>query len=87
MPYIGLKRRMNFDHDIDSLAQKLGFMGNNPGDLNYVITSLVHSVWKADPKYETVAKLTGVLENVKQEFYRRKAVPYEDSKIRQNGDL
>jgi len=28
--------------------------------------------------YAKVAMLTGVLENVKQEFYRRVAVPYEE---------
>jgi hypothetical protein len=31
--------------------------------------------------------ITGVVENVKQEFYRRVAVPYEEEKIVQNGDI
>jgi hypothetical protein len=31
--------------------------------------------------------MTGVLENIKQEFYRRAAAPYEDRKINQNGDV
>jgi hypothetical protein len=31
--------------------------------------------------------LTGVLENIKQEFYRRVAVPYEEEKIVKNGDI
>jgi hypothetical protein len=30
---------------------------------------------------------TGVIENVKQEFYRRLASKYEDAKIEQNGDI
>jgi len=29
----------------------------------------------------------GVLECVKQEFYRRRAVPYEEEKIEENGDI
>jgi hypothetical protein len=31
--------------------------------------------------------MTGVIENVKTEFYRRVAVPYEDKKIADNGDV
>jgi hypothetical protein len=31
--------------------------------------------------------ITGVLENIKQEFYRRVAENYENKKIIQNGDI
>jgi hypothetical protein len=31
--------------------------------------------------------ITGVLENIKQEYYRRVAEPYEDKKIIENGDI
>jgi len=31
--------------------------------------------------------LPGVLENVKQEMYRRLAAPYEDKKAEENGDV
>jgi len=31
--------------------------------------------------------MIGVLECVKQEFYRRKVAPYEDIKIIENGDI
>jgi hypothetical protein len=31
--------------------------------------------------------VTGVLENIKQEFYRRIASQYEDKKILENGDI
>ncbi len=37
--------------------------------------------------YSKLAVITGVLENVKQEFYRRVGEPYEDKKIRENGDI
>jgi hypothetical protein len=40
-----------------------------------------------DISYSKIAIITGVLENVKQEFYRRAAAPYEDKKILQNGDV
>jgi hypothetical protein len=39
------------------------------------------------PSYTKVAMITGVLENVKQEFYRRVAESYEDKKIVENGDI
>ena len=34
-----------------------------------------------------IAVSTGVLENIKQEFYRRVALPYEEKKIIENGDI
>ena len=34
-----------------------------------------------------IARVTGVLENVKQEFYRRYAEPYEDEQIERSGDV
>jgi hypothetical protein len=37
--------------------------------------------------YSKIAIMTGILENIKQEFYRRAAAPYEDRKISQNGDV
>ncbi len=37
--------------------------------------------------YSKANELVGVLECVKQEFYRRQVVPYEEEKIRENGDL
>jgi hypothetical protein len=40
-----------------------------------------------DVSYGKIAMATGVLENIKQELYRRIAVKYEDSKILANGDI
>jgi hypothetical protein len=40
-----------------------------------------------DVSYSKVAMITGVLENIKQEFYRRIASFYEDKKILENGDI
>ena len=56
------------------------------GQLNYLITRLCLKY--AQPlKYQKIAEVTGVLENVKQEFYRRFAAPYEDAKMSENGDV
>jgi hypothetical protein len=37
--------------------------------------------------YEGIALVTGVIENVKQELYRRVATPYEDQKMKAHGDV
>jgi hypothetical protein len=37
--------------------------------------------------YKHINEIIGVLECAKQEFYRRVAAPYEDTKIQENGDV
>lgn len=56
------------------------------GDINYVFSRIVAGLM-GNISYSKIAVITGVLENIKQEFYRRAAEPYEDLKIQQNGDI
>lgn len=56
------------------------------GVLNYTITRIITNLI-SDISYPKIAIVTGVIENVKQEFYRRLASSYEDKKIIQNGDI
>ena len=56
------------------------------GDINYCVSRLISRVM-GDISYGKIAIITGVLENIKQEFYRRAATPYEDKKIIENGDI
>ncbi len=94
MPYIDENSRKVLDRYIDDLADVItnfSELDNEKvmgvlGDLNYCISRLVGIV-TGDTSYAKVAMITGVLENVKQEFYRRVAVPYEEEKIVQNGDI
>ena len=59
----------------------------NPGILNYIITK-VCIWWLGDnPNYEKYNAAIGVLECAKLELYRRKVSPYEDEKIKENGDV
>jgi hypothetical protein len=85
MPYISQVSRNKIDPYIDLLKASI----QTPGDLNYAITQLSRSFLTPLPgsTYEEVALVTGVLENVKQEMYRRHASPYEDSAIKRNGDV
>jgi pantothenate kinase type III len=56
------------------------------GDINYAFSRTV-SALMGDISYGKIAMITGVLENIKQEFYRRIATKYEDKKILENGDI
>jgi hypothetical protein len=56
------------------------------GDINYCFSRILGSVM-GDVSYPKVAVITGVLENIKQEYYRRVAENYENKKILENGDI
>lgn len=94
MPYIDETSRKVLDQSIDDLANIItnhSELDNENvmvmlGDLNYCMSRLIGQVM-GNTSYAKIAMLTGVLENVKQEFYRRVAVPYEEEKIVMNGDI
>ena len=87
MPYIKQDRRKTLDSSIEALQIRLAAAGGNEGDLNYVISRLIGSAFLNDTRYHTIARVTGVLDNVKAEFYRRLGVPYENEAIEKNGDV
>jgi hypothetical protein len=61
---------------------------NNPGELNYAITSiLIEYVQTQGLRYQVINDVLGALEGSKLEFYARVARPYEDTKIAANGDV
>lgn len=81
MPYI---------KEVDRLAlivpQQLGSL--LPGELNYLITGQCMEYWRTSEKnYRVINDILGALEGAKLEFYRRVAVPYEERKRAENGDV
>jgi len=79
MPYITQEKR-------DRLAQ--GASPQDPGELNYALTKiLLEYLQSKGTSYGTVNEIMGVLNCATHEFYRRWAAPYEDKKIKDNGDL
>ena len=72
--------------DSDSYSLTPEHLGQLLGDINYSVSRLISKIM-GTPTYPKIAMVTGVLENIKQEYYRRVAEPYEDIKIRQNGDI
>ena len=80
MPYVKLERRVDLDYakDYPQVA----------GELNYVITSACTGyLARKGLSYTTINDIIGALEGAKLEFYRRVAAPYEDNKIKENGDV
>lgn len=85
MPYIKQEDREMLQ--VDS-QWALYWDASKPGELNYLFSKICAEYVKAKGlSYQTINDIVGALENAKQEFYRRVAVPYEDKKIQENGDV
>ena len=84
MPYIHHYKRDEMDGNIESLNISI----KSAGDLNYAITKLLHGFIETNgERYESYNSAIGVLDCASKEFYRRKIVPYEELKIKENGDI
>lgn len=63
------------------------------GELNYAVTLLIDGYLEraaerdGRTRYAHLNEVVGVLECAKLELYRRVAAPYEDGKMRENGDV
>lgn len=59
-----------------------------PGHLNYILTLVVKEYMRQhNLSYQTINDIVGAFEGAKLEFYRRIAVPYENAKLAENGDV
>lgn len=87
MPYIKKEQRILLDAHIKELATAIKKIGkeDRAGLLNYSISCLLKQLYEL--KYSEVNEAVGMLECTKQEYYRRVAGPYEDIKIKENGDV
>lgn len=82
MPYIKLARKEMVDVGAPLEDAKTA------GELNYQITAVIKTYMDVNGKsYQTINDIIGALEGAKLEFYRRIAAPYEDTKIKENGDI
>jgi hypothetical protein len=85
MPYIKKDRRDEIDNG--------GLPPQNAGELNYAITRLLNNYIRCKTcvckqvTYTIVNDILGALAGASREFYRRVAVPYEEKKIEENGDV
>lgn len=57
------------------------------GELNFAFTDLIQNYLNTNSlNYQTINDIVGALEGAKAEFQRRVVNPYEDIKIKENGD-
>lgn len=95
MPYIVDEKRQRLDPSIERLHKALVDLqlddeeNNMEGNINYALTRLLMMVYgdKEGTWYAQINDAMGVLECVKQEFYRKVAAPYEDQKEFDNGEV
>lgn len=85
MPYIKSEDRAKFENLVkDMCLSKI----ETAGELNYLITRLVHSFMdQKGEAYQSYNDSMGALEGAKLELYRRFIGPYEDTKVKSNGDV
>ena len=83
MPYIKGEDRGKYKKVIESIP-----VIENAGELNYLITCICQMyLYQHGVKYQTHNDIIGALSNMANEWYRRKIAPYEDKKIKENGDV
>ena len=85
MPYIKKKDRKKFDVlEFELHISEI----DTPGELNYLLTRLCQTYFGQNGEsYQTHNDILGALEGCKLEYYRRVVEKYENSKIKENGDV
>jgi len=92
MPYITQRDKDRFTANADNngvaeYLSRLG-LGEFAGHLNYLNFKIVRRwIKKNGKKYFAFATIVGTLICCILEIYRRLVAPYEDKKIRENGDV
>lgn len=86
MPYIPQERRTELRPPHYTGRPPAG--ARNTGELNYLISALAADYIRLNGlSYQTISEVRAAMNDASQEFYRRVAVPYEDEKLAQNGDV
>jgi hypothetical protein len=87
LPYIKSENRKKYGDVLKKLVEILKVLPPEEvdGELNYVVTKILKEVYPL--RYYHINKAIGVLECAKLEFYRRVAAPYEETKIKESGDV
>lgn len=93
MPYIAQDKRDILDPIIEQLHSTLVDLelddesNNTEGNINYAVTRLLMMVYgqSDSTRYSQINDAIGMLECIKQEYYRKVAAPYEDQKEFENG--
>jgi len=87
MPYIKKAKRPEIVKLVNPLINHLKSLPieDQDGALNYAVTKIIKNVYPT--KYFHLNRALGVLTAITYELYRVVIGPYEDSKIKENGDV
>jgi hypothetical protein len=87
MPYIKKDQRPALESILTPLIAYFKSLPveEQDGAVNYSVTRILKSVYPR--RYFHFNRALGVLTAIKEEFYRRVVGPYEDEKIKENGDV
>lgn len=84
MPYLRKDQRANIVIELN--GERLS--PDCSGELNYVFTQVIIQYLNYKGlNYASCNDIVGALDNAKDEFRRRVQHPYEDQKIKENGDV
>jgi hypothetical protein len=86
MPYITPCQKDRLDPFLDKLLDRID-LGLTPGELTYVLYKICKKWVLMSKHYGRMALVEGILNCVGKELYRRIVAPYEDKKIKENGDV
>jgi len=84
MPYIQKFKKDILSRKIKNLMKD---HMDTPGEVTFAIYKIILEYSKKNPCYSTFAICTGILDCTKLEFYRKIVAPYEEKKIKENGDV
>ena len=87
MLYIKQEARKDLDAPVYTLIRLIDKDYHAPGNLTYVLTKLLLGFLGEQYTFADIAETLGALEATKLELYRRTVAPYENEKIKQNGDV
>lgn len=93
MPYIAQTMRHMIDDQIDDLiaAIRKNSLSTYPGVTNYIFTRILKELYAGNSvypvRYDSMNTAMGILACCQAEFYRTVAVPYEELKKIENGDV
>ena len=82
MPYVTQEKRPELDVIVEGMNE-IGVQAN--GDLNYILYAFCKRYVK--PSYNNYKNFCGELRQCATEIERRIIGPYEDEKIKENGDV
>ena len=89
MPYIKQEDRTAINPLTGSAEQRIEYTNiHTAGDIQYAIAVMLKDfMTRKGLSYQNCNDVMGALDGASKEFYRRVVSPYEDLKLKENGDI